>query len=153
MLKDPKDVAKSVSDLLEKNKELEKTLQKLSAEKVSQLKNSLLNESEETTGINLIRAQVDVSSSDDLKQLSFDLKKAPENTLVVLGAVIKNRPLLSVILSDDLAQKGSYHAGNMVRELAKAIKGGGGGQAFYATAGGKDAAGISAALKKVEEML
>lgn len=153
LLKDPKDVAKSVSDLLEKNKELEKSLQKLSAEKVTQLKKSLLEEIEETSGVKLIRSKVELSSSDDLKQLSFDLKKVTENTLVVLGAVIKDKPLLSVIISDDLAKSGKYHAGNMVRELAKEIKGGGGGQPFYATAGGKDVSGIKAALDKVTDML
>lgn len=153
ILKDPKDLEKSVGDLVEKNKELEKALQKLNAEKVGQLKQGLLDKAENISGINIIRAKVDLGSSDDLKQLSFELKRATENTLVVLGAVIKDKPQLSVILSDDLAEKGNYHAGNMVRELAKEIKGGGGGQPFFATAGGKDANGIQAALEKVTQML
>ncbi|MEM6806121.1 MAG: DHHA1 domain-containing protein, partial [Bacteroidota bacterium] len=153
ILKDPKDIEKSVGDLVEKNKELEKALQKLNAEKVGQLKQGLLDKAESISGINIIRAKVDLGSSDDLKQLSFDLKRATENTLVVLGAVIKDKPQLSVIISDDLAEKGTYHAGNMVRELAKEIKGGGGGQPFFATAGGKDVNGIQAALEKVTQML
>ncbi|MEM7374859.1 MAG: DHHA1 domain-containing protein [Bacteroidota bacterium] len=107
----------------------------------------------ETHGIHLIKDIVEVGSSNDLKQLSYDLRNSSENTLVVLGAVIKNKPLLSVIMTDDLAQSGKYNAGNLVRELAKEIKGGGGGQPFYATAGGKDASGLSSAIGKVEELL
>ncbi|MCB0847867.1 MAG: alanine--tRNA ligase, partial [Bacteroidetes bacterium] len=91
--------------------------------------------------------------SDDLKSLSFDLKKVTENTLIVLGAVINEKPLLSVIMSDDLAEANRFHAGQMVKELAREIQGGGGGQPFYATAGGKNVDGLAAALAKVETLL
>ncbi|MEL6195417.1 MAG: DHHA1 domain-containing protein, partial [Bacteroidota bacterium] len=103
--------------------------------------------------INVIREIVEVSSGDDLKQLSFDLKKVTENTITVLGAVINNKPIISIILSDDLAKSDRFHAGNMVRELAKSIKGGGGGQAFYATAGGKDASGLQTALEQLDTLI
>ena len=135
-LKSNKPLDEAVEDLLEKNKELEKQLQAFSAEKVGQLKKELLQKSTQHNGIQLIKEVVSVGSSDDLKQLSYDLRKSTSNTLIVLGAVINDKPLLSIILSNDLAEKKTYNAGQMIRTLAKEIQGGGGGQDFYATAGG-----------------
>ena len=132
---------------------LEKELAQANAEKVARLKGELLGEAEAIGDIQVIRKQVSVGSADDLKNLAFMLKRETQNTLTVLGTVVKSKPLLGVVLSDDLAESGRFHAGNMVRELAKEIKGGGGGQAFFATAGGKDASGLDAALAKVSEML
>lgn len=152
-LKGPRDVEKAVEDLAAKNKELEKIIQQLNAEKVGQLKEELLAKAEEVDGIRLIRQQVNLTDSNDLKQLAYDLKKATSNTLIVLGAEINNKAQLSIIMSDDLAESGRFHAGNMVRTLAKEIKGGGGGQPFFATAGGKDASGLPRALSKVSELL
>ncbi|WNJ21043.1 alanine--tRNA ligase [Pontibacter sp. G13] len=153
LLKAPKQPVKAIEDLLAKVKEQEKQLQQLNAEKVGQLRKALLEAVEDKGGLKLIRKQVDVSSSDDLKQLSFDLKKDSENTLIVLGAVVKNKPLLSVIISDDLVAAKRFNAGDMIRTLAKEIKGGGGGQPFYATAGGKDIDGLPSALAKVDELI
>ena len=150
-LKSPKNLAKAVEDLAAKAKILEKDIQQLNAEKIGRLKTELLQKSEEVQGINLIRSLVSVSNSNDLKQLAFGLKKATENTLIVLAAEINGKPQLSIIMSEDLAATGKYHAGNMVRTLAREIKGGGGGQAFFATAGGKDVNGLQRALNKVVE--
>ncbi|MEL7064544.1 MAG: DHHA1 domain-containing protein, partial [Bacteroidota bacterium] len=153
LLKNTKDPEKALNDLTNKAKELEKQIQQLSAEKVGRLKDELKNKATALGDIQVIREKVSVGTSDDLKRLSYDLSKVTENTLIVLGAVIKEKPLLSVIMSNDLAEKKAYHAGNMVRELAKEIKGGGGGQPFYATAGGKDVQGLEKAFKKVEELV
>ncbi|MEM6344938.1 MAG: alanine--tRNA ligase [Bacteroidota bacterium] len=151
--KTTKNLDKQVEDLNEKLRSLEKELAQANAEKVARLKGELLGEAEAMGDIQVIRKEVSVGSADDLKQLAFMLKRETQNTLAVLGTVVKNKPLLGVVLSDDLAETGRFHAGNMVRELAKEIKGGGGGQAFFATAGGKDASGLAAALAKVSEML
>jgi len=153
LLKNPKNLEKAIADLNEKNRELEKEVQQLMSEKVQVLKKELRQKAEKIGPIEVIRERVDLSSADALKQLSFELKKVSTHTLIVLGAVINGKPLLSVILSDDLAEAKTYNAGQMIRDLAKEIKGGGGGQAFYATAGGKDVSGIDKALKKVEELL
>ena len=153
LLKNTKDPEKALNDLTNKTKELEKQIQQLSAEKVGRLKDELKNKATALGDIQVIREKVSVGTSDDLKRLSYDLSKVTENTLIVLGAVIKEKPLLSVLMSNDLAVKKAYHAGNMVSELAKEIKGGGGGQPFYATAGGKDVQGLEKAFKKVEELV
>ena len=152
-LKSSKPLDEAVEDLLQRNKELEKQLRELNAEKVGQLKQELLGKSTSHNNIQLITELVSVPSSDELKQLSFDLRKSTQNTLIVLGTVVNDKPLLSVILSDDLAQKKTYNAGQMIRTLAKEIQGGGGGQDFYATAGGKNKGGLQKALDKVVELV
>ncbi|MEM6264358.1 MAG: alanine--tRNA ligase, partial [Bacteroidota bacterium] len=153
LLRQPKNTVKAIEDLIERNRQLEKELQALNAEKVSQLSGALRQKAEEVNDIRLIREVVRLSSSDDLKQLSFELKRSEENTLILLGAEIKGKPQLSLIMTDDLASSNRFHAGNMVRELAREIKGGGGGQPFYATAGGKDATGLPSAISKIVEMI
>lgn len=152
-LKSPQNLPKAVHDLVDRNQELEKELASLNAAKVQQLKGELLEKGRDVNGINLIAEQVQVGSADDLKQLSFDLKRSTQNSLIVLAAIIKEKPLLSVIVSDDLAETNRFHAGNMIRTLAKEIKGGGGGQPFYATAGGKDIGGIARALEVAAELV
>ncbi len=150
-LKGAKDPVKAVNDLNDKLKELEKELQKFSAEKVGRLKDDLLQKAEPLGDLSVIRSVVDVSSGDDLKQLSFELKAATSNTIILLGAEAGGKALLSLIFSDDVADSKRFNAGQMIRDLAKEIQGGGGGQPFYATAGGKNADGLQAALKKLEE--
>lgn len=152
-LKGPQDIARAVEELAVRVKDLERELAQISAEKVQQLKGELLGKARQVKGINLISEQVTVPSSDDLKQLSFDLKRSTQNTLVVLGAVINEKPLLSIILSDDLVEKNQFNAGTMIRTLAREIQGGGGGQAFYATAGGKNVNGLAGALKMAEQLI
>jgi len=152
-LKTTKELDEAIEELLQKQKALEKELQVLNSEKLRQIHETLLQKVEDTNGVRLIRELVQVSSAEDLKQLSFDLKRVLARSLIILGAVVNEKPLLSVMLSDDLAETGLYNAQELIRELAKDIKGGGGGQAFYATAGGKDASGLETALRRVPELL
>lgn len=152
-LKGVKDPVKAVEDLSNKVKELEKELQKLNAAKVGQLKEGLLQQAETIGSYQVIRAVADVSSGDDLKQLSFDLKNSSTNTIILLGAEAGGKALLSLIFTDDVAESSGLNAGQMIREIAKEIRGGGGGQPFYATAGGKNPDGLEAALAKLESLL
>lgn len=153
LLKNPKDISKSVTDLLEKVKHLEEQIEKFGAEKVQTLKKELAAKAKEINGTKLIAELVSLNSANDMKDLSFELKKMTTNTLIVLGAVIDSKPLLSVIMSDDLAESKKFNAGNIVRELAKEIQGGGGGQPFYATAGGKNVTGLGKAVADAEKFL
>ena len=104
---------------------------------------------ENINGVNFISAQVDLDAK-AIKNLAFELKKEQENLLLVLGAANGEKATITVVISESLAESKGLHAGNMVRELAQEIKGGGGGQAFFATAGGKDASGIPNALEKAK---
>lgn len=148
-LNNPQNVEKAVADMADRLKALEKEVERLRAGEVTRLRDELLGKAETINGVGVIRAQVSLATADDLKQLSFELKKATTNTLIVLGQETDGKALLSVILTDDLAEAKRFNAATLVRELAKNIQGGGGGQDFYATAGGKNPAGLGAAIAAV----
>jgi alanyl-tRNA synthetase len=153
ILKNPKDLKKAVLDLLEEKQTLTKKIDLLELEKVNQLKNDLLTKVQNKNGINAIIQKVKVPSADALKQLSFDLKHKVENLLAILVTEIDAKPLISVIIDENLVKQKNLHAGNIVKELAKEIQGGGGGQPFYATAGGKDVSGLDRVIEKAKNIL
>ena len=158
LLKAPKDVVKAVQTLLDERSALQKQVEALQNEKVQQLKNQLLAKIELVNhnggpGHSRLVERVDVPSADALKQLAYDLKAKVDNLAVVLGADINGKPQLAVMLPDSLIQGRNLNAGQVVKELAKNIKGGGGGQPFFATAGGTDSSGLDAALAQGKELL
>ncbi|WP_461137450.1 alanine--tRNA ligase [Spirosoma pomorum] len=154
VLKAPKDVVKAVQDLLAERTALQKQLETLQNEKVQQVKNQLLSKIETAeSGYSRLVERVDVPSADALKQLAFDLKAKVDNLALVLGADISGKPQLAVMLPDSLIQDRKLNAGQVVKELAKNIKGGGGGQPFFATAGGSDSSGLDAALAQGKALL
>lgn len=148
LLKAPKDVLKGVQALLDQNAELQKQMEGLIREKAKTVKSSLLNKVKEVNGINFIAERIELDSPEAIKDISFQLREQVSNLFMVLGAEVKGKPSLSVVISDDLVKTKGMNAGNIVRELAKEIQGGGGGQAFYATAGGTNAAGLEKALER-----
>ncbi|TNE81495.1 MAG: alanine--tRNA ligase [Bacteroidetes bacterium] len=147
-----KDLQKSVEKLMEEKAELEKKLQSFEAEKTAAIKTSLKNQVEQRDGYSLLLGKVEVPNAEQLKNLSFQLKNEIPNLVAVFGAILNDKPMLSVILDESLVEAKGFHAGNTVKELAKEIKGGGGGQPFYATAGGNDASGLDAALAKAKTL-
>ncbi|RYC70337.1 alanine--tRNA ligase [Spirosoma sordidisoli] len=158
LLKAPKDVVKAVQALLDERAALQKQVEALQNEKVQQLKNQLLDKIENLTGSDgaghaRLVERVDVPSADALKQLAYDLKAKVDNLALVLGADINGKPQLAVMLPDSLIQGRNLNAGQVVKELAKNIRGGGGGQPFFATAGGSDASGLDAALAQGKALL
>ncbi len=153
LFKGSKDVVTAVQELAAKTRELEKELQKFQAERLNRLREQLLLQMESRADLQVLCAVVEVSSADELKQLSFDLKQATNQAVIFLGAAIDGKAMLSLILSDDLASQNRFNAGQMIRELAKEVQGGGGGQPFYATAGGKNPDGLPKALAKLDSLL
>ncbi|ADB38398.1 alanine--tRNA ligase [Spirosoma linguale] len=158
LLKAPKDVVKAVQSLLDERAALQKQVEALQNEKVQQLKNQLLDKIETVNhnggpGYSRLVERVEVPNADALKQLAYDLKAKVDNLAVVLGADINGKPQLAVMLPDSLIQDKKLNAGQVVKELAKNIKGGGGGQPFFATAGGTDLSGLDAALAQGKELL
>ncbi len=151
-LKAPSKVVEKVVKTLEENKKLKKDLDEMTKEKIHFIKNDLKSKIEKVNDINLITAKLDAPNADFLKQICFDLRGEVDNLFLVLGAEINNKAILSVMLSNNLVEKG-LNAKNIINILAKEIKGGGGGQPFYATAGGKNPNGISAALQKAIEQI
>ena len=104
-------------------------------------------------GVNVIISEVNIGSADALKNLAFQLDKEVENLFFVAGANIDGKPNLTIFINKDLAASKGYNAGKMIREIAKEIKGGGGGQPFFASAGGKDLSGIERALEKAKGLV
>ncbi|CCG98056.1 alanyl-tRNA synthetase [Fibrella aestuarina BUZ 2] len=153
ILKAPKDVVKAVQSLIDERNALQKKLETLENEKVQQLKEQLLAKVEAVNGHSVVIERVNVPSADALKQLAYDLKAKVDNLALVLGADINGKPQLAVMLPDSLISGRGLNAGQVVKDLAKNIKGGGGGQPFFATAGGSDASGLDAALAQGRELL
>jgi alanyl-tRNA synthetase len=146
-------VSGAVQKLQDDNKALQKQLEAFELKQLSGLKDSLAQKALQLNGMSLVAEQVEVSNADHLKKLAFDMRQVVDNLILVLAAEIDGKPQIAVMLSDNLVAEKNLNASQMVRELAKEIKGGGGGQPFYATAGGKDTAGLQAVPGKAVELV
>uniref|UniRef100_UPI0035937CA5 alanine--tRNA ligase n=1 Tax=Persicitalea sp. TaxID=3100273 RepID=UPI0035937CA5 len=152
LLKGPKDLAKAVEALLEERSALQKKVELLENEKVQQLKGSLLAKVQANDGMNLLIERVEVPNADALKQLAYELRDQTENLVAVLATELNGKPQLAVFIAENLVKEKNLNAGQIVKELAKEIRGGGGGQPHFATAGGSDSSGLDKALTKAEGM-
>ncbi|MBF8962388.1 alanine--tRNA ligase [Pontibacter sp. FD36] len=146
-------ISGAVQKLQEDNKALQKQLEQFELKQLTSLKESLVQKAQSIDGVNFVAEKVDVSTADYLKKLAFDMRQAVDNLVLVLAAEIDGKPQIAVMLSDNLVSDRKLNASQMVRELAKEIKGGGGGQPFYATAGGKEVAGLQAVPAKAQELV
>lgn len=153
LLKNPKDLAKSVESLLDENAKLKKEIEKSILEKSSGLKNELAQKVEAINGINFIAQKVALPNTEAVKNLAYQLKDIVTDLFLVLAADFDGKPSLTVMIAENLVKEKGLNAGNIVRELAKEIKGGGGGQPFFATAGGSDASGLDVALVKAKSFI
>ncbi|WP_231424483.1 alanine--tRNA ligase [Pedobacter sp. Leaf250] len=149
LLNGSKDLSASVQALLDENAKLKKEIEKSTLERVSNLKHEIVHHVRGINGINLIAKHIDLQSADAIKNLAFSLKDMIDNLFLVFTTEIDGKPGITVMLSDDLVKNG-MNASNIVRELGKEIQGGGGGQPFYATAGGKNSDGLKTVLEKAE---
>lgn len=150
ILKNNKDVVKSLSNLVEENNDLQKQLQSLLKEKAQSIKQSLLTKVIAKNGINVIVEQISFDSAEEIKNILFEIRNQVENCVCVIGAEVKGKPSISVIIDDNLVKEKNLNAGNIIRDLAKEINGGGGGQPFYAQAGGSKLEGLSLAIEKAK---
>ena len=151
MLRKPK-VKEAVQNLVKENASIQKKISELNHKMISRVKEELKKKAENKNGKKLIIYKGDFPTSDSLKQLAFDLKREVANLVLIIAANIDDKPVLTVMLSDNLVREG-MNANEMIRNMAKEIKGGGGGQPFYATAGGKDISGLEKALIAGKEMI
>ena len=147
-LGNPQHLLTAVEKLADEVATLRKQLEAAEAQQLAALKTQLQGEIQPLNGVNFLARKVSVGSAESLKTLAFQLRQTTENLVLVLGAEIDGKPQLAVMLADELVQAGKFDATKLVRELAKEIQGGGGGQPFFATAGGKNAAGLDAAVAK-----
>ena len=146
-----KDVVQSVSDLLSVNKKQEKELQKLKLTQLDAFAEELFAKSEEINKINVIAEKVDLDAA-AMKNVAFKLKQK-DNLLLVLAAETEAKPIITIMVSDDLVQSNKLSAKALINEISPLIKGGGGGQEHFATAGGSNPKGIQEALGKIKQLI
>jgi alanyl-tRNA synthetase len=146
--KKPKDLLKSVTALIEQNTELQKQINHLISEKIKTIKQSLKSNIKHNNGVNIISEVLSIESADAVKDLAFQLKNEVDNLFLVLGANVNGKPNLTVMISENLVKDKNLHAGNIIKQVSKEINGGGGGQPFYATAGGTKLEGLTTAIQK-----
>ncbi len=147
-----KDLQAVIGKYIEEHDSMKKAIERFQAEAVERAKERLLSQAREINGIKVVSAVLPIAP-ESAKDLAFKLRAAnPEGLLCVIGSKHNDKPLLTVMASDDLVNDHAFNAGKVIREAAKLIQGGGGGQAHFATAGGKNSDGLSAAVDKVIEL-
>jgi len=149
LLNNSKDPVKAVTSLQEENAKLKKEVEGLLRDKAKNLKGDLLTEIQSLNGIDFLAKKVDLDAA-GIKDLSFELGSNKDNLFLLLAAENEGKALLSCYISKELVEKKNLSAVTVVRELGKLIQGGGGGQAFFATAGGKNPGGIVEALEQAK---
>lgn len=153
LLKQPKDLVKSVSDLMEERNNLLKKIEGFEAQKGQELKKQLESKIILKDGLRYLIEKVEAPTADAVKQIAFEMRNQFENLVFIVGSISDSKPSLSIMFSDHLITQKDWNASQMVRELAKEIQGGGGGQAFFATAGGKKVEGLDSALSKARVLV
>ena len=151
--KSNQNLLKNIEALISENSEMKKGLEAFQKDQLKLVKNALKSEISETKGVNFISKKMNVKSAGDIKDIAFSLKSEVENLVFIAGADLGGKANLTIMFSDNLVKEFDLNAGAIVREAAKEIKGGGGGQAFFASAGGKDPQGLDAAINTAKKMI
>ena len=152
ILKNPRDLVRSLTNLVEENSDLRKDASELAKLKAGQIRADLLKSAETIHGILFISGKLNLDA-EAVKNLAFELRSSGDNIFLILANEADGKAGLTIAISDELVRAKNLNAGVMIREIAKEIQGGGGGQPHIATAGGKNVAGIHSALKKAKAML
>ena len=153
MFNNAKDLKAILAKFVEENDHMKKELESFRAQAVSRAAKNMVERAETVNGVHVVTSVLPIDPA-SAKDIVFKVREAlPEKLVCVLGSVHDERPLLSIMLSDDMVKDHSLNAGQIIREAAKLIQGGGGGQPHYAQAGGKNADGIRSAVNKVIELI
>ncbi|TAE01044.1 MAG: alanine--tRNA ligase, partial [Bacteroidetes bacterium] len=152
-LKNPKDLLKAVSDLQTEKSNLEKELERLQNKELQSLKNELISKIESINDIKLLAQKVEVPKAESLKTLAFQFRQQYEDLFLLLCAEIDGKAHLAVMVSDKLIESKGLDATKIIKDLAKHIEGGGGGQKFFATAAGKNVGGLQVVLSEGKNLI
>ena len=153
LFNNPADLKVAVEELFAKYITLTKQVESFEKESAGKVKKELLLQIEQINGINFLAQQLKVDNTAIIKDIAFQIKGEVENLFLVLAAEIDGKAIVHVMISENLVKERGLNAGTIVRELAKAVNGSGGGQSFYATAGGKEPSGILLLLKNARKLL
>ncbi|TCC91621.1 alanine--tRNA ligase [Pedobacter frigiditerrae] len=152
LLKGTQNISAAIQALIEENAKLKKEVEKSILAKAGDMKQDIAAKAENINGINFIATQVDLPNAEAVKNLAFEVKALVPDLYLVLTTLIDEKPGITVMISENIVSD-SLNAAKIVRELGKEIQGGGGGQPFYATAGGKNAAGLPSVLAKAKNFI
>ncbi|MGM5469739.1 alanine--tRNA ligase [Flavobacteriaceae bacterium LMO-SS05] len=152
LLNNAKEPIKALQHLQDENVSLKKQIENLLKDKSKNVKDELKNELTEINGVRFLAKSLDLDAS-GIKDVSFELGSQYNNLFLLFGTVTEGKALLSCYISKELVASKNLNAGQIVRELGKCIEGGGGGQPFFATAGGKNPEGIKDALAKARDYI
>jgi alanyl-tRNA synthetase len=144
----PENIVSSVENAIKEREAYKTKLDELLVKESKTVKQELIHSIRQQNGINVIVKEIDLDDAAAIKDISFQLKNEVDNLYMAVGAKVKGKPLLTLMISDNIVKNYGLNAGQIIREIAKEIQGGGGGQPFYATAGGKNPDGIEKALQK-----
>ncbi len=154
LLKNPKDISKSIENLQNENASLKKHIDALDARQLVIIRKELLQKDEIINNITFVGQIIEVSSADALKKLCFELKNKLHDHLIVLCANIDGKPFVAIGISDTVSAVKNLDAGKIIKEIvAPLIKGGGGGQKNLATAGGQDVSNLKEVIAKIKSLL
>jgi alanyl-tRNA synthetase len=153
LLKSNKNIFNDIENLIDERNVLTKQVEKFAKETLKIVKSSLKESIREEDGVNIIIEKVDVVSMNSLKDIAYQLKGEIDNLFMALGVEIDGKANLVVMISDNIVKERKLNAGNIIKEISKEIRGGGGGQPFFATAGGKNPEGIQNALDKAKDFI
>jgi alanyl-tRNA synthetase len=152
-LKSTGDIRESVEKLLEENSNLRKTIDKYQKQLADTFVRELQNKAVQVNGIRFLSGVIDGASADLLKSIAFDIRKGSDNSVLAIGSSVGGKATIVVMVSDTLVQQRNINAVTIIKEISAEINGGGGGQPFLATAGGKKPEGIPDALRKAQELI
>ena len=152
ILKQPNDILEAVINLQLKNTELNKKIEENRKSVVKQAKLKIVENAEDMGNFTLMYFNTNLTA-DEMKQISFQIKDKHEKTVLLLTSEMNEKPLISLMITEDLVKEMHWNAGQFIKDLSKLIKGGGGGQAFFATAGGSDVKGLTLIKEKTKSLL
>lgn len=150
LLKNPKNLTKAIEKLAKEKNQLSKEIEALHRQEIARTKSELMDLIEQKDDHLCLVQKVNLPSADAMKQIAFQLRNQFDNLAMLLGTEIQGRPHLALLISDKLVESKNLNASQIIQDLAKEIKGGGGGQPFFATAAGRDINGLEKALEKAK---
>lgn len=152
LLRNPKDLPKAVEDLIARNNQLTKQVELFKKEQAKQVKLHLKSTIQTLGDISLLEAVIDLDAA-SVKDILFQLKGEVPNLVSIVGSTDEDKCAISICIAEELSGSRNWHAGTIVKTVAPLIQGGGGGQPFFATAGGKDASGLENAIREAKSLL
>jgi len=153
LLKSTGSIMDSVEKLLSENNSIKKTVEKFRIQSAIDNINELINKAVEVNNIRFVSGEVETDSSEVLKNIAYQIRTSSSNTVMVIGSELNGKANLLVTVTDDLVRERNINAVAIIRDISSEINGGGGGQPFLATAGGKNPNGIQPAIKKAAEFI